>query len=702
VFATAVALLERQEWNQAVEALERVLAMDPAFAEGWLELGNAQMQRARFADAIAAYGQALAIDSTLCDAHANLALAHQEQGHPEAAIAAWRDCLAMDPNDGEALRELGGLLQAQEDWDGAFEAFQRAQALDPSPDLLTTLADLRLRQDDPQGAVTLYRQALRALPTPQNGTPTTSTAGDGDLHAQIHARLGVALHQLGQLEEAIASYGQALQRQPGLEQINGHRDTALEQLKGAVLSARQGLRERLSADGPSPDGSAGTTANPSRLDRLAAIAVTLHRVGCLEDAIAAYGQALALQPEQEELQALHAKALEQRQDPALLADIAGRLNLLALYDDQLAALERAAALAPSNAEIQLDLALALLRFGQFERGWPLYEWRRQPTRPEGALPPWQPGQACERLLIVPPRDLGDQVMFASLLPDAAALTPAQVLRIDPRLRPLLARSCPHLQLLSPGQPIDPAQPCQAQIPMGSLAAHLRPSRAHFLASRRAYLQADPATTQALRRRHHPNATCATGELLVGLCWRSTSAANGGMKSIPLATLAGALALPGVRLLSLQYGNTRAERDDLRRATGLEVHADPTIDTFADIDNLAALIAACDLVVSVSNTTAHLAGALGQRTCLLVDSRLDWRWGLDDSETLWYPRTRLFRQPAAGDWATPLAAIQGELERLRREGLGGKPPQLRGLVQLSQGSVAGAGAGRTPPPGKWVF
>jgi hypothetical protein len=121
--------------------------------------------------------------------------------------------------------------------------------------------------------------------------------------------------------------------------------------------------------------------------------------------------------------------------------------------------------------------------------------------------------------------------------------------------------------------------------------------------------------------------------LVGLCWRSTSPANGVMKSIPLETLAGALAIPGVRLLSLQYGDTRGERDALRRATGLEVVADPEIDTFHDIDNLAALIAACDVVVSVSNTTAHLAGALGQPTWLLIDSRLDWRWGLTDSDTL---------------------------------------------------------------------
>ncbi|MFN9546891.1 MAG: hypothetical protein ACK6AD_07455 [Cyanobacteriota bacterium] len=160
-----------------------------------------------------------------------------------------------------------------------------------------------------------------------------------------------------------------------------------------------------------------------------------------------------------------------------------------------------------------------------------------------------------------------------------------------------------------------------------------------------------------------------------------------MKAIPLETLAAALALPGLRLLSLQYGDTRAERDAQRQATGLALHADPQIDTLNDIDNPAALIAACDLVVSVSNTTAQLAGALGQRTRLLIDSRLDWRWGLTDSETLRYPNARLFRQSAAGDWATPLAAIQRELERLRQGGPGWEASR--------EAPVAG-------PSGKWVF
>lgn len=673
--ASAVALMEQGEGAQAIAILQHALAIDPAFAEGWLQLGKAHMQAESVLEAIAAYGRAITLEPTLTEAHANLAIAYLEQGRPDAAIEAFRAALAIDPTDFETLMDLGHLLQEQEQWEEAVAVFQRAQALSPSPALQAQLADLLVRQGDLEAAASHYRQALDTL---------TDTDGK-DLQAQILARLGVALHQQGHLDDAIHTYGLALKLQPDLVAINTNRNAALQQLKAAVSQLRHGLHALPASD------------HAERAGLLTKLGVALQQAGCLEEAIATYGQALALDPELEGVRALRLAATEQHQDPTALRAIALRLNLLGLFEEEARTLEQAAALAPGDGAIQLERALSLLRLGRFEEGWPLYAWRGESFSHAIALPPWQSGMACDRLLILPEQGLGDQLMFASLLSEAAALAPKPSVMVDPRLRTLLARSFPHLPVLSTGQPFNSDQ-FQAQTWMGSLAGPLRPSKEHFLAHRQAFLKADPATTQALRRRHLPSLAQGQrpkGELLVGLSWSSTSPANGFMKSIPLETLAGALALPGVRLLSLQYGDTRSERDALRRATGLEVHADPQIDTFNDIDNLASLIAACDVVVSISNITAHLAGALGQPTWLLIDSRLDWRWGLTDTESLWYPNARLFRQSAAGDWTTPLQAIQAELRALRGQGMG--VPAVPW-----QGADPSPRAGAPPPPDKWVF
>lgn len=682
----AVGLLEQGESAQAITVIQQALSLAPGFAPGWLELGNAHMQAEQLAEAIRAYERALQRDPTLHEAAANLAMAYRQQGRADAAIQAYRAALALHPGDSEALTDLGLLLQEKQQWSEACDVFQQAHSLAPSRTLQLRIAELLMRQGDRQGALSYLLQALKSL----------EGADDTADKAQILAAIGSLFHQLGCLEEAIASYGYALMLQPGWVEISDHRNRVLEQLRTVIGQARQWCGS-LSAGHQTSVAEAGGDlgADPSA-EALARLGRLLHRAGCLDEAIATYAQALALVPHHEALVSLRAMAIEQSQDSQQLLAIARRFNLLGLFDEELRTLEQAAVLAPDHRAIQLDRALSLLRCGHFAEGWPLFEWRLQPPNQPLPLPRWQPGMACERLLILPERALGDQIMLASMLRQAASLASRQALLVDDRLYRLFARSFPHLKVLRPGQLFHSAQ-FQGQIRLGSLGGHLRPSKAHFLANRQAYLVADPAKIQALRCRHRPE-----GGLLVGISWRSTSPANGVMKSLPLSTMAAALALPAVRLISLQYGDTQAERAELRRATGLAVTADPEIDSFNAIDDLAALIAACDLVVSVSNTTAHLAGALGQRTWLLIDSRLDWRWGLDDEDSLWYPEARIFRQAAAGDWATPLAAMQQHLEQLRTTASARGGPEARGLMPTLRKAEAGGGAGALTPLGSWEF
>jgi ADP-heptose:LPS heptosyltransferase len=124
-----------------------------------------------------------------------------------------------------------------------------------------------------------------------------------------------------------------------------------------------------------------------------------------------------------------------------------------------------------------------------------------------------------------------------------------------------------------------------------------------------------------------------------------------------------LSLPGCRFVDLQYGDTLAERGAVARDLGLVIEHLDEVDTTNDLDALAALIGACDLIVTVSNVTAHLAGALGKPALVLLPfgrGRM-WFWFKDRDDSPWYPSLRLYRQPCPGDWAGVMQRIAADVQ-----------------------------------------
>jgi ADP-heptose:LPS heptosyltransferase len=140
------------------------------------------------------------------------------------------------------------------------------------------------------------------------------------------------------------------------------------------------------------------------------------------------------------------------------------------------------------------------------------------------------------------------------------------------------------------------------------------------------------------------------------------------RSISATDLVGALCFNGqdgfdlnrFNFVNLQYASTQAELADIHQKTGVEILNCADIDNYEDIDGLVSLIDACDLIVSIDNSTVHLSGALGKPTFVLLPFSADWRWGLNASNSLWYSSLRLYRQPEAGAWAQPLFTLLADL------------------------------------------
>jgi ADP-heptose:LPS heptosyltransferase len=148
--------------------------------------------------------------------------------------------------------------------------------------------------------------------------------------------------------------------------------------------------------------------------------------------------------------------------------------------------------------------------------------------------------------------------------------------------------------------------------------------------------------------------------LVGLAWHTNNRKTGRSRSMDLSLFAPLFASPDIRWISLQYGDHEA-LEAQATAAGAPILIDRSVDQFRDMDVFAAQIAALDLVITIDNSTAHLAGALGVPVWLLLPFAADWRWTQAGEASPWYPSMRLFRQPKLRDWQAVVERVQSAVE-----------------------------------------
>ncbi len=357
--------------------------------------------------------------------------------------------------------------------------------------------------------------------------------------------------------------------------------------------------------------------------------------------------------------------------PRILDDPSHRLHAAVVayrdmqFDDCMRLLREHLAAQPDDAEAEALLAEPELLTGDFAQGLAHYEarWRMAQFAPQDrpfAQPRWD-GGALERrtLLISPEQGLGEMLLFSRYALVIAQLHPEAhvVLEVPKRALALLRHGFQNARRVRVVEAVDRAG---SDLPPFDLWAPLC-SLPWLLGTRVDSIPAAPAYLYAPQ----PRRAAGLGELLVGLSWQTVNPQNGAARSLPLVELARGLQQPGLRLVNLQYGDTRKDEKQLLRREGIGLLAPQQVaGSAADGDLLpfAEAVAGCDLVVTIDNTLAHLAGALGRPTWLLLHQSPSWRWLLGRDDSPWYPSLRLFRQPARGDWATPLAALADALRQ----------------------------------------
>lgn len=516
--------------------------------------------------------------------------------------------------------------------------------------------------------IVLVREALAKDPRDAGAHTNLSMlalASGRALEAEVHARLAIALRE--PVAEAHVNLALALARVGDIDEALVHWRRALE-LAPESPAARAGLStaELARLDrAPAPDPAARAAA-------LVASGREIKTLGLREAALALFRRAVAIAPgdaqaqfalgtalveagalEEAEAACRRALAIDPGHGPAL-GNLGIALQEQGKAEEALEVLDRAVARAPDDALAHWNRALLLLRLGRLEEGFAAFEWRwKLKGRAPRAGAPWD-GDALDgrTILLHAEQGIGDTVQCLRFVPAVAARGGRVLLAVQRPLEPLVGRIAGVARLVAEGTAIPPFD---VQAPLMSLPRLLGVTLDTIPPPARLALPASSAAADLVR--------AAEGRR-VGLAWAGRpSHHNDRRRSCPPAFLAPLADCPGTRFFSLQVSagprTPAASWRDLppllrNRTTDLG----PRIAALAD---MAAAIAALDLVVTVDTAVAHLAGSLGVPTWLLLSHVADWRWLRARDDSPWYPSIRILRQPRPHDWP---AVVRAVAERLR--------------------------------------
>ncbi len=639
-FKKAVQLHQFGILPDAVRLYQSVLTRKPDHPQALNMLGLAYAQLGNLPQAATLIERALTIQPNIAGAHGNLGSILQGLNRHEEALKHLEFALAAAPNDLETLNSIGAALSNL----GRF-----AEAIPP------------------------LQQAVQVNPD----------------YAEAHFNLGNAMAALGRSDEAIASYQRAIQIDPAIVTahlnlgnvlLNHNRFAEARESYEKVLALSPGnmdalmnlatvLQKHKQFDAAIDILRKAIAAHPNNANTIYNLANTLFEKCQYDESVETYEAAIKLDPTLTEahiglgnaLVALdrNEEAIQYLQTALKLqpGNIDAEINLgialgrLLRTDEAVKHYQRALAIDPTHALAHKMLGLMYLEFGRFAEGWPHHEYRWQQESVRTAMRPypqprWRGEQVTGTLLTWGEHGLGDEILYASLVSDLRARCSSLVLEVEPRLVALFERSFPDVTVVARGEALYSGD-IDVHSPAASLCQYLRPDRDSFPRNPAPFLRADETRAAELRNR-----LTSDGRLVVGLSWRSANPVASRAKTAQLRDFEHLMRLPGVRFIDLQYGDTAEEREIVERELGLRVEHFDDIDNTNDIDGLAALITACDAVVSVSNTTVHLTGALGRPVWVLVPyghGRI-WYWLREGEQTPWYPSVRIRRQARHQAWS----------------------------------------------------
>jgi tetratricopeptide (TPR) repeat protein len=453
--------------------------------------------------------------------------------------------------------------------------------------------------------------------------------------------MGNCLSQLERYDEALSFYDNALAARPAYDEALFNKAIVLNKLERG--SQARACLEPL------------VKRHPGRSDVLVEYARALIKSEAHEAALAAVNAILGAEPN-------HAEAIETR--GSILAEL-GR------YEEAARDYAQAELLKPGDPRFAIHRAYLELLLHEFAAGWTDYESRfeafaattfsKHPllSRLRSAKR-WSSPEDFDgkTVLVAAEQGPGDNIMFASILPDLQRRARRVDVALYPRLETLFGRSFPGMRQRSWGELSEAGvlNEYDRIVCIGSLGHAFRNRREDF--PRSPYLTLDPAKVAAWRTQ-----LAKPGRRLIGLSWRGGMASTRiHHRSIALRDFEPLMRRDDCVFVSIQHGDVAAEIAEMRQVTGIEVLSPPSDQTH-DIDDLASLVGAMDAVLTVQNTNVHVSGALGKQCLAILPAVPEWRYGARGGSMIWYESVELFRRPAGTGLETLIEPLSKRLSAL---------------------------------------
>lgn len=648
------------QFEKALESYDCAITIQPDFADAYFNRGDTLQKLNQLEKAVESYDCAIAVQPNHADIYFNRANALQKLECFEEAIESYDHAININPHHAGAYLNRGLTLKHLNQLNAAIESFDRAINIKPDfADAYFNRGNTLLLLKDLNASIDSFEHAIAINPQ----------------FAQAYVHRGLALKELGQFETAIESFDAAISIKPDSAEAffsRGNAQEDLDQLAQAIDSYECAIR-----------------INPDFVEAYFQRANALKKCNDLNRAIKNYDRVIALKPDfaeahfnrgnaLSELKKLEAAVESYERAISLKPGYVGAYFNGGLVLEELKRLEKAMAyydhviaINPNHAEAQWSKSLLLLSTSlsspserNLEEGWKLYEWRSKIDgvifHPIKIANEWDGHKIKGSLLVLTEQGLGEEIFYAGILNDLQGKAGNITAWVDPRLITLYQRSFKHINFISKKLPVN-AKDYDAQIYMASLGRYFRASHEALRDNvQTPYLKSCHEKTTRLRQQ-----LTSHKKLLCGLSWVSKNLTVGSEKSLGLRDLTSILTLPDIEFVNLQYGDTQEEQTAFYNETGVKLTQVADIDNSHDIDGLAALINACDIVLTISNTTAHLAGALGKPVIVMLPyaKGLLWYWHDGHHNNPWYPTAKLIKQHKSGDWQSMMDQIKKALNKV---------------------------------------